>query len=139
MKNRALENILLKNSLKQTIDLIEKCEEGHYTEIRVTKEEGITHDEKLDKKVISYLKKMNVRVIYISEQEYFKSHNKFYLPNKACDSHIHQIMTSETLKAEEKSEMLEELSIKGNKVNRFKIEEESYVACPDCSNILKLS
>ena len=137
MKNKVLEKILLKNSLNPTIDLIEKCENGYFTEVRVTKQEGITHNEKLDKRVINYLKKLHVKVVFITDEEYYKNHNKFYEPPKSCESNIHQIV-SKKLKAKEKVEMLEELSMKGETVNRFKVDESSYVACPGCNHILKL-
>ncbi len=129
MKNKNLEE-LLKKSHGSIIKLIEKCEEGRVVEIRITKEEGLTSDQVLDKRVMSYLKRLKVKVTIISEQEYIKTKNKFYKPEKKCAGEVHAIAAGSGPKRL-KIELL-------NGHGLFRIDENSYATCKECFKILPI-
>jgi len=130
MKNKTLEGLLLKKSHSSIIKLLEKCEEGRILEIRITKEEGLTSDQTLDKRVVKYLESLKVKVTVISEQEYLKSKNKFYKPPKKCDHAIHEVVESDATR-QVKIDLLDDQAL-------FRIDKESYVACKNCFKILPI-
>ena len=129
MKNKNLE-VALKKGHGSIIKLIEKCEEGRVIEIRITEEEGLTSDQRLDKRVMNYLKRLNVKVTIISEQEFLKAKNKFYKPEAKCENPIHDIASGEGPKSI-KQELLHGQGL-------FRIDETSYITCKDCFKILPI-
>ena len=129
MKNKNLEGALRK-SHGSIIKLIEKCEEGSLVEIKITDEEGLTSDERLDKRVFNYLKRLNVKITIITEQEFLKSKNKFYKPEAKCESPIHEIVNGSAPKAV-KQELLHGQGL-------FRIDDTSYITCKECFKILPI-
>jgi hypothetical protein len=129
MKNKTLEG-LLKKGHGSIIKLIEKCEEGRVIEIRITKEEGLTSDQVLDKRVMSYLRRLKVKVTVITEQEYLKAKNKFYKSEAQCTDPVHSIADGDGSK-KDKLELLQ-----GN--NLFRIDTNSFATCKECFKILPI-
>lgn len=140
MKNKTLEKILIKNNHTSVVSLLENCENGRIIEIRVNKESGITKDEKIDKKLYNYLKKLKIKVIFLQElakdveQSRESGASRFYKKQPMCSGMAHDIISDAALTTKERLELLEQ-----GKHARFRIDDQSFVHCNDCNGILKIS
>lgn len=131
MKNRTLEELLKQNHYETIIDIIEGCENKRILEIRITKEDGFTKDNSIDKMIFDYLKKLKIKVVFLTDSEYHRSHNKFYVEKNKCANALHEIVL--------RSEPLEKMVVGQLSSLRFRIDDHSYISCPDCKDILKLT
>lgn len=131
MMNRTLEELLKLNHYDVIIDILEGCENKSILEVRINKEEGFTRNQNIDKMIFDYLKKLKIKVVFIDDSKYHRSHNKFYKDRKTCDNAIHNVAKNV---GKIESEILAQLSSL-----RFRIDSHSYISCPDCSDIMKLN
>ena len=127
MNNKKLEERLLKHgdSYVAIINLIEKCESGNVSEIRLTKNEGITNSVILDKMIFTYLKKLKVKITYHNKK--IESEKEDRTPK--CSHEIHKILSSNANK-------VSKIKIfKKKNFPMFKIDISSYVICSSCNSI----
>ena len=130
MKNKPLEMLLKKNKQRHLIKLLEKCEKGRIIEIKVIREELMTNIAEVDNDVINYLAKLNVKLTFVKAADIYKSKNKFYKEPPKCSHVVHDISRDKAISKDEKLKLFEQLNLK-----MFRIDEKSYVCCPDCSKI----
>jgi hypothetical protein len=126
MLNKKIEERLKKHGYVDIINLLEKCEAGHVSEIRIDKKRGFTSSKVLDRMIFVYLEKINVQVLDIE-----MSHKTKEKKINKCAHQVH-LISSDKLSKSKKIAMLTE--VKGK---LFKLDENStFVICPDCFSIL---
>ena len=131
MENKKLESLLKDTENDDLIKIIEKCERGRVAEIKLTEEEGITNDTALDKEVLGYLRELKIKLVFVTEKEYYRGKNRYYKAAPKCSGGIHAVLDSKKQKKEKVTEITKEYQI-------MKIGNESYVTCPECWNILPI-
>jgi hypothetical protein len=134
MKNKILEALLKKTKQKHLIRLIEKCENGRIIEIKAVKEELMTNDEKVDNDVLGYLKDLNIKITFVKHADIYKGKNHYYKQPAECPSDTHAISSNSDMDKVSKLRLFEDSGFK-----MFKLDEKSYVCCPDCSQIIHIT
>jgi len=136
MKNKYLETMLTKNSLHDVVKVLERCEQGLVEEIAITDKDGMTGVEEIDKELYQYLDKLGIKVVFVDKnrnQSMEKIEIKIYKEKqKICNNNVHTIVA----KRKKKENKSKELRSSG--YGLFKIDENCFVACPDCYEIHKI-
>jgi len=130
MKNKSLEESLAKNSMSDIIKIIERCEDGRIEEIQIKKKTGITGFEDIDLELYAYLETLNVKVIFTENANKVKQYKE--KKKKSCSMAVHKISKNKHTKEEK----VKELDAK--KYKMFKIDENTFVSCPDCYKIFHI-
>ncbi len=124
MINKKLEDRLLKygNQYSDIIKLLEKCESKTVGEIRIGNKEKITVNPILDRMILTYLKKLKIKVVYLDADE---GAEKVAL----CPNEVHRVLTGDI----KKSSKIKIFNKRKNPM--FKIDMASFVICNECGAI----
>jgi len=130
MKNKSIEESLIKNSMTDFVKIVERCEEGRIEEIQIKKKSGITGVEDIDQEIYAYLETLKVKVIFTENMQPVKKFKE--KKKKSCSVSIHKIHKSKKSKEGKVKELKKEA------YKMFKIDENTFAACPDCFKIFHI-
>ncbi len=138
MKNKELELLLRNHGFLSCIPLIEVCEtDKNIKEIEVDKVQDFTSSKYLNSYIRQYLDSLNIKVKEVDMKKRLEQFNTSVIPEdppkpNTCQNVVHKPF-KRNLSKEKKIEMYNNY-----KMNMFKIDNETFVICPQCSNFEKL-
>ncbi len=137
MKNKHLELRLEKAGHLDVIELLEKCENKKVLELMITSKRGITRNPVLDRMVVTYLKKLKIKVVFSQEESTSKNSITSKIRKEkekdSCQSKVHELAVGKG-KKKDKVKQFDEL-----KYDMFKLGPDSFVVCSDCTSLIKFS
>ena len=134
MKNKKLEEKLIKAGYSIWVQIIEACEEDEgVKQITVDKNGGFTELPVLNKMIETYLKKLKVKLIFSDMSKEMARLKAQKTTTKSPCKHVVHAPFKKRLDVESKKQIY-----MNYKYPIIRIEEKSYVICPECSDIIEI-
>lgn len=133
MNNKRLEDRLKKRgpNYHDVIQVIEKCEDGLVAEIKISKDEGFTDSAVLDKMILTYLKKLKIKISYVEKNEDSVS-TEVDDGKPKCQHEVHKILSSDMKKGAKIK------TLNKGKYPMLKVDITSFAICPTCYDIKEI-